>query len=227
MSPGGLSRSASSPARSGAANGSANGSVRPPGPPARSPCRFRDRRAHSQRRRAPGSHLGPPTVSGGSLTGRRTSAERSVEGPTARRPTRACRIGEPGARIRQAGRPASRRRRQNVRGRHARAGAGGGRRGAGNGGRREMPVPTGPEGDGGAARAGGRCRCRPGRSGRWEAGQGSAGPQSRPARTRASSGRSGGSPVSCRSRLIRSMIGGCVDQSDDERSSHFLIGFAK
>ncbi len=38
---------------------------------------------------------------------------------------------------------------------------------------------------------------------------------------------SGGSPVSWRSRLIRSMIGGWVEISPDDRASNFLIGFVK
>ena len=38
---------------------------------------------------------------------------------------------------------------------------------------------------------------------------------------------SGGSPVSSRSRLIRSRIGGWVDISPDERASNFLIGLVK
>ena len=52
-------------------------------------------------------------------------------------------------------------------------------------------------------------------------------PQSRPARLAASVGASGPSPVSSRSRLMRSRIGGWVDIRPDERSSNFLIGFAK
>ena len=38
---------------------------------------------------------------------------------------------------------------------------------------------------------------------------------------------SGGSPVSSRSRLIRSRIGGWVENRPDERASNFLIGFVK
>src|SRR5205809_1350432 len=51
--------------------------------------------------------------------------------------------------------------------------------------------------------------------------------QSSPARPAESVAPSGGSPVSCRSRLIRSRIGGWVDSRPDERASNFLIGFVK
>ena len=52
-------------------------------------------------------------------------------------------------------------------------------------------------------------------------------PYSRPASAAASDASSGGSPVSSRSRLIRSRIAGWVDIRPDERSSNFLIGLVK
>jgi len=51
--------------------------------------------------------------------------------------------------------------------------------------------------------------------------------QSNPASWAASAPCSGGSPVSCRSRLIRSRVGGWVEKSALERSSNFLIGLVK
>src|SRR5262245_31725051 len=52
-------------------------------------------------------------------------------------------------------------------------------------------------------------------------------PYSRPASAADPGDPSGGSPVSSRSRLIRSRIGGWVDISPDERASNFLIGLVK
>ncbi len=51
--------------------------------------------------------------------------------------------------------------------------------------------------------------------------------QSSPASSPASADPSGVSPLSARSRLIRSTIGGWVEKSPLERASNFLIGFVK
>ena len=51
--------------------------------------------------------------------------------------------------------------------------------------------------------------------------------QSRPVRAAWSAGSRGCSPVSSRSRLIRSTIGGWVEKRPAERFSNFLIGFVK
>jgi hypothetical protein len=52
-------------------------------------------------------------------------------------------------------------------------------------------------------------------------------PYSSPTSDAASAEPSGGSPVSCRRRLMRSMMAGCVDIRFDDRCSNFLIGFVK
>ncbi len=52
-------------------------------------------------------------------------------------------------------------------------------------------------------------------------------PQSSPASSAVTDESSGRSPLSARSRLIRSTIGGCVEKSPLERCSNFLIGFVK
>ena len=95
--------------------------------------------------------------------------------------------------------------------------------------------PIGPDGvaedsTGGSGRAiaGPRGRLAGGSS--RAAGAGSQGPaagQSRPVSGCASAAGSGASPVSARSRLMRSMIGGWVENIELERSSNFLIGFVK
>ncbi len=54
-----------------------------------------------------------------------------------------------------------------------------------------------------------------------------AAPYSNPASCASSASPSGGSPVSCRNRLTRSMIAGWVDIRFDERFSNRLIGFVK
>jgi len=52
-------------------------------------------------------------------------------------------------------------------------------------------------------------------------------PQSSPASSAVTDGSSGCSPLSARSRLIRSTIGGWVEKSPFERCSNFLIGLVK